>query len=449
MSRPLSSQRQSRIRHLALRYNLSTIGYVLRVFGPLGVLFSALGLIGTAAALWFTWVDMSDERDARIAERQAWELERRAREEERAARADERETGRALLLSLAYERLEAARSADQHNTEVYKRIARAGQIPILEQLVLLGMDLENIDASSVNLVVGGSRDPSPRGIDLGGAYLSKANLSFSNLAGANLSEAILSGSNLSSARLRRALLMESNLTDAILTNADLSCTDLAGAVLRGATLKDTNLTSANLRGVKNLTQRRLDMACAVAGFPPENLPNGLTWSGAECRSVESAIRGVSLDIYSRWPESWRSSPCLKFAVLSGFAEVIDGDTISLHGTPIRLDGIDAPESKQLCTLGGEDWACGKDAALALEQQVEGKRVSRTEKSVDRYGRILGVCRVSDGELNAWLVSQGWALSYGGFSEEYLDEQSSSEMAGVGLWRGEFEAPWIWRQNQRR
>ena len=34
--------------------------------------------------------------------------------------------------------------------------------------------------------------------------------------------------------------------------------------------------------------------------------------------------------------------------LTGQAGVIDGDTLEIHGTRIRLWGVDAPESSQLC-----------------------------------------------------------------------------------------------------
>jgi hypothetical protein len=34
--------------------------------------------------------------------------------------------------------------------------------------------------------------------------------------------------------------------------------------------------------------------------------------------------------------------------LAGQASIIDGDTLEVHGTRIRLWGIDAPESSQLC-----------------------------------------------------------------------------------------------------
>jgi len=38
--------------------------------------------------------------------------------------------------------------------------------------------------------------------------------------------------------------------------------------------------------------------------------------------------------------------------LIGQASIIDGDTLEIHGTRIRLWGIDAPESTQVCR--GED-----------------------------------------------------------------------------------------------
>ena len=46
------------------------------------------------------------------------------------------------------------------------------------------------------------------------------------------------------------------------------------------------------------------------------------------------------------------------------ALMIDGDTIEVHGQRIRLHGIDAPESRQLCRRDGTPWQCGKDAMNA-------------------------------------------------------------------------------------
>ena len=37
-----------------------------------------------------------------------------------------------------------------------------------------------------------------------------------------------------------------------------------------------------------------------------------------------------------------------FADMIGIPRVIDGDTLNIRGARIRLHGIDAPESRQLC-----------------------------------------------------------------------------------------------------
>ena len=47
---------------------------------------------------------------------------------------------------------------------------------------------------------------------------------------------------------------------------------------------------------------------------------------------------------------------------TGVARVIDGDTIHVGETRVRLEGIDAPESNQTCKRAtGEEWACGAEA----------------------------------------------------------------------------------------
>jgi endonuclease YncB( thermonuclease family) len=53
--------------------------------------------------------------------------------------------------------------------------------------------------------------------------------------------------------------------------------------------------------------------------------------------------------------------------LSGQASIIDGDTLEIHGTRIRLWGIDAPESSQLCRDDASlQYQCGAEAANELD-----------------------------------------------------------------------------------
>lgn len=107
------------------------------------------------------------------------------------------------------------------------------------------------------------------------------------------------------------------------------------------------------------------------------------------------------------------------AEIAGRATVIDGDTLELRGQRIRLFGIDAPESGQLCQLGGQAYRCGQQAALALADRIGQRTVRCTEKDVDRYGRTVAVCFVGGAALGRWLTLQGWALAYRKYSLEVL------------------------------
>ena len=49
------------------------------------------------------------------------------------------------------------------------------------------------------------------------------------------------------------------------------------------------------------------------------------------------------------------------ATVSGPARVVDGDTLEVRGTRVRLHGIDAPESKQRCRSAERTWPCGHEA----------------------------------------------------------------------------------------
>lgn len=60
------------------------------------------------------------------------------------------------------------------------------------------------------------------------------------------------------------------------------------------------------------------------------------------------------------------------------AIVTDGDTLVMNGAPYRLDGIDAPETNQMCLDDqGAVWGCGIEARDQLRKYI-GKRNVRCE-----------------------------------------------------------------------
>lgn len=126
--------------------------------------------------------------------------------------------------------------------------------------------------------------------------------------------------------------------------------------------------------------------------------------------------------------------------IEGRPVIVDGDTLKFAGTRIRLEGIDAPELGQMCGLDGADYACGQRAREALGRLVRGGTVTCKSRQRDRYGRLLAVCSVAGGQINALLVESGWAVAYGG----YQAEERRARNAGAGLWAGTFERPHDWR-----
>ncbi len=125
----------------------------------------------------------------------------------------------------------------------------------------------------------------------------------------------------------------------------------------------------------------------------------------------------------------------------GRAIVVDGDSILLNGKQFRLSGIDAPELDQPCKLGGKDWSCGRASKRALSKRLQNQNISCVSSSVDKYDRHLAVCGTNNGEVNSWMVSNGWAVDYGGYGRE----EAIAREKRVGIWQGEFGIPEKWRR----
>jgi endonuclease YncB( thermonuclease family) len=59
--------------------------------------------------------------------------------------------------------------------------------------------------------------------------------------------------------------------------------------------------------------------------------------------------------------------------LRGVPRIIDGDTIQIGTTKIRLEGIDTPETDQKCLDStGQPWNCGIEARNRLSEKAGGE-----------------------------------------------------------------------------
>ncbi|MHA1153640.1 MAG: thermonuclease family protein, partial [Alphaproteobacteria bacterium] len=152
--------------------------------------------------------------------------------------------------------------------------------------------------------------------------------------------------------------------------------------------------------------------------------------------------------------------------VAGPPKIIDGDTIEVAGTAIRLYGIDAPEFGQTCRIGKHAYDCGQIARTALLDLTAGVTVrcrlaplgpedagSRDDSSQDggtagnADGRI-GRCSADGYDLSEGMTYTGWALALRPVSERYVAFEEGARAAGRGLWKGQFIAPWDWREGAR-
>lgn len=134
-------------------------------------------------------------------------------------------------------------------------------------------------------------------------------------------------------------------------------------------------------------------------------------------------------------------------VVVGVASVIDGDTLEIRGTKIRLYGVDAPESTQTCQRGRQTYPCGRDAAHALSQLLGQKTVSCQRQDTDRYGRTVALCRVGNVDVNGWLVASGHALAYREYSTRYVPQENAARQSKKGIHAGTYVNPSDYRRGE--
>ncbi|QCK86768.1 thermonuclease family protein [Phreatobacter aquaticus] len=130
--------------------------------------------------------------------------------------------------------------------------------------------------------------------------------------------------------------------------------------------------------------------------------------------------------------------------ITGHARIIDGDSLMVGGTEVRLHGVDAPELFQRCTRDNREVQCGREAARHLTALIAGQVVTCERRDIDRFGRTVAVCRVDGVDLGRAMVANGQAVSYG----SYLIDEAGARLERKGLWAGTFIRPREWRDRER-
>lgn len=140
------------------------------------------------------------------------------------------------------------------------------------------------------------------------------------------------------------------------------------------------------------------------------------------------------------PAQAQAAPVPGAVLVTGVPRVIDGDTLEMAGERIRLHGIDAFESRQTC--GSQ--ACGRLATAALKDLIRERPTSCEVQDIDRYGRLVSVCRVEGIDVGSWMVGRGHAVAYRRYGRDYVMAETSARKAGAGAWATTFDDPELWR-----
>jgi endonuclease YncB( thermonuclease family) len=153
-------------------------------------------------------------------------------------------------------------------------------------------------------------------------------------------------------------------------------------------------------------------------------------------------------------------PPARQSTVSGRAAAIDGDTIVVGLSRIRLWGIDAPEMRQTCPsngimIFGNRWPAGQASqeflkGLLLSPEPPLNRVISCKIiAVDPYQRSLARCTMGGIDIAAMMVEAGMAWAYRQYTNEYASAENTARSFKRGVWAHPCLAQWDWRRVQEQ
>ena len=135
----------------------------------------------------------------------------------------------------------------------------------------------------------------------------------------------------------------------------------------------------------------------------------------------AALGAVFFDVggAKRYPARATAASTTAAPTISGPARVIDGDTVVVGDTRVRLKGVDAAE------LGT---ARGESARRVMAMLVTGELTCRLtgEKT---YRREVGYCTTANGtDINRAIIAQGAALACPRYDDRYVPYEQAAALA---------------------
>ncbi len=142
------------------------------------------------------------------------------------------------------------------------------------------------------------------------------------------------------------------------------------------------------------------------------------------------LLALPADLFGRVPQ-----PSGSVSAEPSALAVVDGDTMRVQETVVRLQGVEAPPRGRMCNRAdGTSFDCGAAAAAALADLVRGRRVVCRLSGRDGAGYPEAQCQAGETDLNRRLVADGWARARAD-APAFGAEESRARAESRGLWRG--------------
>lgn len=135
--------------------------------------------------------------------------------------------------------------------------------------------------------------------------------------------------------------------------------------------------------------------------------------------------------------------------VSGSATVIHAHVFYIGGRYVRLFGVDAPDTDQVCSNAtGSSYNCGEDAASWVRGWIDKNPIDCYILKVNPNGQDLATCIWGEYDIGAALVGAGWGIAKTRETTIYQPYEAKAQSESSGLWQGSFYAPEDWRDIKR-
>ena len=182
------------------------------------------------------------------------------------------------------------------------------------------------------------------------------------------------------------------------------------------------------------------------------------------RHVLAAAVAAAVFIINHWGQIQAPAEQADNLLGPAIANAIDGETLFLRGTEVKLFGIDAVEDDQICQDGtGADYACGRRATQTLQSLVQRDLVICLPFFAIGDYQVVANCEVTgnsesvpasplefmeefrSNNLSRLMVAEGHAVAIGIGARFFGTEQDTAQERRQGIWQGSFQPPSAWRR----